>query len=285
MSLDAVLPDREPGRRPLLLLIGAMAFLAALALLGGLALGASAGGLARQLGDSATIQIVEADAELAATEAERALALLTGDPAVVAARAVPRAETAQLLAPWLGGAADDPALPLPPAIEIRLAPGGDAKAVARRLAVVAPAARVDVHADWLAPVARFADALVAAAAVIVALTALATAAVVALGVRAGLDAWRPTIDVAHLLGAEDKALALLFQRRYLKAGLVAGLAGSAGAGLVAASLAAAIGVGALEGAARQWWPWAVLVGVPVAAGALAGLAARVSVRAALRAQP
>ena len=58
---------------------------------------------------------------------------------------------------------------------------------------------------------------------------VATMAVVMLAARAGLEAHRGTIEVIHMLGATDRQVARLFQRRIaLDAGI-----GAAAGGLLA----------------------------------------------------
>src|SRR3546814_16195862 len=63
------------------------------------------------------------------------------------------------------------------------------------MARVTPAAHVDRHQRWMSPGSRFMDTLVWLAVGLVVLMAGATAAVVILAARAGLEAHRETIEV------------------------------------------------------------------------------------------
>lgn len=144
---------------------------------------------------------------------------------------------------------------------------------------------MDAQAAWMAPVARVMDMSMALAALMMALTAAATLAVVALSVRAGLDAHRATIEVMHMLGSTDGQVAALFQRR---AGADALLGGGIGG---AAGLAVAWAGGRQLGetgsellgqAGLSAGGWAMLACLPLVFAGLASLAARRAVLADLR---
>lgn len=168
-------------------LIAVMSFLTALALAGALMLGGAASDLRQALARGATVQIVEANPDRADAQVRAVLALLAREPDVSGVRPMPSAEAERLLEPWLGAEAHSGgALPIPAMIDLRLGPSADPGTLAQRLRRVAPAARLDVQARWLAPLARLLGGLSGLAAGIVAAVALATAAVAALGTRAGL---------------------------------------------------------------------------------------------------
>ncbi|WP_345907700.1 FtsX-like permease family protein, partial [Sphingomonas sp. UBA4815] len=109
--------------------------------------------------------------------------------------------------------------------------------------------------------------------------------VVMLAARAGLEAHRGTIEVIHMLGATDRQVARLFQRR---------IALDAGIGAVAGSVVAAIAilivarqVGALEsqllgGLKLAMGDLAMLIALPFGFVALAVVAARLAVLAQMR---
>ena len=280
------LPAERGGTGLVPWLIGVMAFLAALALVVGITVGGAARDLSRELGTGATVQIVDADAVRAQAAAATALSHLRKDPSVIAARLVPRAETARMLEPWLDDTLRNTDLPLPPAIELRLAPRVDVVALRDRLTARSPSARLDVHADWLSSVTRFLGGLQTLSAIILVLVAVATASVVALGVRSGLDVFRPTIDILHMIGAEDSDLALVFQHRYFQHGIIGGTGGAVCAAIVILAVAASVApVGLPSALAASGAVWPALALLPPAIGVLAMLAARVSVLRVLRRQP
>ena len=135
-----------------------------------------------------------------------------------------REELRSLLEPWLGTGNVGEDLPLPAMIDARAGEAVDLDSLSARLSAGVEGARLDDHAGWLAPVSRVAGALAAVALIAAALVAAATAAIVVLGVRAGLGRHRETIDVLHLMGAEDRHISALFQYRFAMIGYWVGLA-------------------------------------------------------------
>ena len=105
----------------------------------------------------------------------------------------------------------------------------------------------------------------------------ATAFVVVLAARAGLEAHRGTIEVMHMLGATDVQVARLFQRRLsLDAALGAAVGGVAGLAAVAllGAQASALGSELLGAVTLGAMGWAALVVLPFGFVALAATVAR-----------
>lgn len=267
--------------------IAVMSFLTALALAGGIALANGASGLAGELGRTATVQIVQANPDRAGPQVAAALAALRVDPGVAHARALNAADMRRLLEPWVGAGNVTADLPAPAMIDVKLRPQADAATIGRRLRAVAPDARIDEHARWLRPLSGLIRALQMVAAVVILLVAAATVAVVALGVRSGLNVHRPTIELLHMMGAEDATIARVFQYRYLGYGLLGGLVGvgcACGVLVIVGGWLRRMDGGVIGALSLPWPGWAALAVLPVAAGLLAMVAARVSVARALKAQ-
>lgn len=266
--------------------ISVMTFLTALALAGGIALAAAASGLDESMARSATVQIVQANPDIRNPQAAAAAALLRRDARVARVHQLSRAELERLLVPWLGAQvkARD-LLPLPAMIDIELRPGADAAALAARIRAVAPDSRLDVHSRWLGPLAAAMKGLQWLAWVVVLLVSLATVAVVTIGTRAALGLYRTTIELLHMMGAEDADIARLFQYRYLVQGIIGGVVGVGCAFVVIVGLGRLAGaLGATGAAGLPPLAWAALLLLPLAVGVLAMAAARVSVMRALEAQ-
>jgi cell division transport system permease protein len=191
------------------------------------------------------------------------------------------------VAPWLGSEGLEADLPMPALIEVTLKRQRPEDVAAVRAAVrgVAPPAKVDADAIWLAPLAGLLGALTWLAAALVILMAVATAAVVVLAARAALNTHRATIDVLHLLGASDVQVARLFQRRIALDALFGGVAGLIAALAVIAIVGnrmRAIGSGLLGSADIGLFGWALIAALPLLGVLLAMLAARVTVVTTLR---
>ncbi|ONF94921.1 cell division protein FtsX [Sphingomonas jeddahensis] len=278
--------DEARGVRAMVWIIAIMLFLTVLGAALGLATRNAAGALETQLVGRATVQIMAADPARREAEVGRAVATLQKLPAVRSAALVDRDELAALLRPWLGDDGADPELPIPAMIDLELA-DDTAAALARvraSLQSTAPSARIDAHEAWMAPVAGFLNLVVSIAAVLVLLLAGATAAVVMLAARAGLDAHRQTIEVMHMLGSTDLQVARLFQRRIARDAAIGAAIGSLaaiGMLLLVSGEAAGLGSQLLGGATLGMSGWAVLAMLPIAFVLLAALAARFAITRAL----
>jgi cell division transport system permease protein len=241
--------------------------------------------LDRQLAGQLTVQIVEANARMRDAHAAEALARLRALPQVASAEPVDQDELAELLRPWLGSGVEEADLPMPALIDVDLA---DARAIATvesAMEAVTPAARVDRHARWMSPVSRFMDTLVWLALGLVLLMASATAAVVILAARAGIEAHRETIEVLHGMGSTDVQVARLFQRRIALDALAGGIVGALFAAAAIVFIGwrmAALGSGLIGGVTLDAGDWIVLAALPFAFALLALIAARVAVILALR---
>ena len=280
-----MLPEgRMAGPMPWVIAI--MMFLTVLAAAAGLGLAGAASRLTEQIGGRVTVQIVEASPRLRARQSEAAAAVLRTLPGVTAVRPVPEAEIQALLEPWLGAGASGSDLPVPALIDVDLTPEGRRGLARLRSAVtaVAPAARVDDNAQWLAPLARLIGALKWLAAGLVLLMVGATAATVVLAARAALDTHRATIEILHLMGATDIQVARLFQRRIALDALFGGLVGFILAGAVLIAIGrrvSALGSELLGSAAIPPEGWLVLLLLPVFGVILAMMVARFTILRAL----
>lgn len=289
-AADRRLLDESRGTRAMTWIMGVMLFLTVLAASLGLGTLGAAALLDRQLAGRLTVQIVEPVETRRLGQAARALAALRASPDVTRAQEVDRAKLARLLRPWLGADGADPDLPIPTMIDVDLGTAGAAPTAAAAAAAaarvsaavraVAPSARIDRHESWMSPIRDFMAMVTWLAAGLVLLMAAATAAVVILAARAGLETHRDTIEVLHMLGSTDRQIARLFQRRIALDTLIGGVPGT----LLALGLVALIGLqlGALgsdllNGLTLTTRDWLLLGGLPAAFAVLATLAARQAV--------
>lgn len=151
--------DDGGGAHVMSWVIAIMLFLTLLAGAAGLATARAAGALDRQMAGRLTVQIIEGETQRRDAAAAQVLAVLRTRPDVARAVAVPQADLARMLQPWLGNDAEAAGLPVPALIDVDLT-SDDAAAINRvRSAVTraSPAARVDAHATWLGPVGRLLD--------------------------------------------------------------------------------------------------------------------------------
>lgn len=277
-----LLPEgRAAGPMPWVIAI--MVFLTVLAAAAGLALSSAAGGLGDQIAGRVTIQIVEADRVARDAQAKAAARAARAMPGVARVAKVSDEEIRRLLDPWLGEGGLE--LPAPALIDVDLSDPDSLSRLKAAVTRVAPSARIDAHARWLAPLRDLIGTLRWLAAGLVVLMGVATAACVVLAARAALNTHRETIDVLHLLGATDMQIARLFQRRIALDALFGGGLGFALGALVLALLSSRIGavgselVGSVRLAAGSWL---ALIAVPLAGALVATAAARLTIERALR---
>lgn len=271
--------DEGSRTRAMTWIMAIMLFLTVLAGALGLGMFAATGQLDRELSGRLTVQIVEPVASLRDAQAAAMVKELGRLPSVSRVREVDRAHLAELLRPWLGDAGLDPDLPMPAMIDVEVR-GSDMAAVEQAARRIAPGARVDRHAQWLSPVRSFMSTMSWLAVSLMLLIAGATAAVVLLAARAGLDTHRDTIEVLHMLGSTDVQIARLFQRRIAFDTLLGGLAGTVAALVLVWFLQArlsAIGSEMLGGVALQRHDWFLLLLLPLSFALLATVAARIAV--------
>lgn len=294
---------RAFAQRLLPFLVGAMAFLAALAIAGMLAAASLAKHWQEGAGASLTVQVPLPEAGAAAGEGSRAravLAVLRKAPGVIEAHRLTEAELQALLRPWLGTTPASLGLAMPGVIALRLAPGGVlGDALLAQIMRLAPGTLVEDHGPWLARLSILARSLEACAALALGVVGALAALVVAVAARAGLAARREALEIIHGLGASDAYIAARFAARTTR---LAGLGGLYGALLalpvlvILANLAAPFT--ALTSAtapvpasfssrllALPATAWLALPMLPVAAAAIGWLTTQITVRRWLRGLP
>ena len=295
-SADDLGMRRALSDRLLPLVVGAMVFLAALALAWAMA----AASLADRwnTGAAAMITITIPSPEEIKNGMSRVhsvAGVLAVFPAISAARQLPELEIKALLKPWLGADPSTLALNLPAIFELRASPGMSTSTLEASLAQVAPGTVIQRNGDWISRLAALVHSLQACAALALAVVTLVAAAIVGVATRAGLAARRDAIEIVHGLGATDNMIAGQFAHRItvlVLAGAVVGLV------LVVPLL---IGLAALAepftfpgpravdavGLVRLLPPllWGLLIALPVAAASIGWLTAQATVRTWLRRLP
>lgn len=288
------LMPQTKGAAPLDVMIAVMAFLAALALGASLIANRAAEGWSQGLSSKITVQVLPPDTgparETLARETDAVLSVLRDTPGIAHAAPLSEAEQAKLVRPWIGADALVGDLPLPQLIDADIAPGAevDVKALAAQLRIAAPHAVVDDHSHWIGRLHDLASTLVWSAYGILLLIAVATASTVAFATRAGLDAHSDMVALLHQMGAHSRFVARAFEWHYFRTTITAAGAGAAFAALLYAAAGGLERVGyeavpflppvSLQPIELLW-----LIAVPVAAGLIALITARLSVLAALRA--
>ena len=286
-----LLPDhRLSGPTPWVIAI--LMMLTLLAAAAGVGLARSANAIGDAIAGRVTVQIVTANP---VTRAEQARALrhrVAAQSFVLAARPVEPEELRATLGQWFGSAeGDDPvlkSLPLPALIDIDFVGENRTshmRALRALVAEEAPGARIIPHAEWLGPVARLIRSLAFVAGALVLLMALASAAVVIMTARAALGTHYATIEMLHLIGATDRQITRLFQRRIAidtAYGIALGTAVATAILLLIGGQWAGVTSGLAATASLGPAGWSLLLALPLLAIALAALTARQTLLSALK---
>jgi cell division transport system permease protein len=272
------------------ILIGAMSFLAALAIAGALAASSLAGQWTENTGAALTVQVPEpADKAQAgkATRLQAVLSLLQNANDVAGATALSGEELNKLLLPWLGEDADKLALPIPAVITAEWNGAGPPDALRGALEAVAPGTLVETGARWADRVAALTGSLQASAVSVLFIVALVASAVISVVTHAGLAQRRETIEIIHGLGALDSDIAGRFAIRATSLAAFGAAIGTVCALPVlfwlAALAAPFAGIVPHPGpAALPVSLWVTLPAVPVAAALIGWVTTQITVRGWLR---
>jgi cell division transport system permease protein len=274
--------------RLLPMLVGAMSFLAILAIAGTLA----AASLARQwrgdTGAALTVQVPDpTGASGNIDRAHAVLGVLQTIPGVSNPQALTGPELDALLKPWLGADAAKLALPVPAVITATWNGAGSLDGLRAALDEAAPGTLAETGARWAARVAALTSSLQDSAAAILVIVALVAAAVVAVATHAGLAQRRESITIIHGLGALDADIA---DRFAVRATLLAAFGAALGAGIAVpvllwlATLAAPF-AGILPQNTAPSLPaalWLAFPAVTIAAAGIGWVTAQFTVRGWLR---
>jgi cell division transport system permease protein len=290
-----LIPVDSAASRALVAVIAILTFLAALA-------GGAAHMVARASADwrsavsnEMTVQIKPDIRRNIEDDIRKAAELFRSAGGVESVRIVPRAESDKLLEPWLGAGLQLAELPVPRLIVVTIARGSrpDAEALRQGLRREAPTASLDDHRLWIGRLSTMANTLILAGVVVVFLVTLAAALAVAFATRGAMAGSQDSVEVLHLVGADDGFIASEFQGRFLKLGLEGGAIGGLAALVVTAvmgwvSLSWSSGPGAdqlkaLFGAFEiGWMGYLIVICIAGLVALIAGLVSRITVRRHLK---
>lgn len=288
LGVRAALSDRL-----LPVLVGAMSFLAALALGGALACSGLAASWQGNTASILTIQVPQPNDPDAANDGTRLAAVqraLAANHDVQSPALMSDDEMNRLIAPWLGSDAATLGLTLPAVISAQWAGRGTPDALEAQLTQLSPGTLVRTGAIWAQRVAALTASLQGCALAVLAIVALVAAAVVAVATRSGLAQLRETIEIVHGLGAFDSDISGRFAARATVLAILGAIGGTLLALPVLAWLAwlAAPFTGPMQSHGLVNLPPALLALVPLLPGgaALIGwVTAQLTVRGWLRHLP
>jgi cell division transport system permease protein len=221
-----IIPKEAASLSSLTATMAVMCYLACLAIGALILIDRAVDGWTRGLAQEVTVQIKEQHGRDIEADVASAAQILADTSGIKNVQVLDRVATEKLLEPWLGTVGLD-ALPVPRllAVTVNVEDPPDYNALTAKLQSEVPSAELDTHQRWEAELTRMAGTLAVLSLLILALISGSAIAMVIFATRAVLDANRQTVDVLHLVGAEDHYIARAINRRFLMTGLVAGSLG------------------------------------------------------------
>ena len=284
-----VLEDRAGGFVPAL--IAVLVFLAIIGLAALLLVGGSAERWRAEREGRLTVQLAASPPQdTRQTAIDRALAAIRAVPGIARAEPVPESRLMVMLQPWLGAARLESGMALPSVIDVELAADARARSetILERLRAELPEARIDRGLAADGPVLRFMRAIEGLALLVLLVLAATLAATVIFATQARLAARQETIEILHLLGADDRRIIDAVVGRALRTAVIGGAIGVAcGPATLLAFFWLAASPETERSGELSLTPvaWVALSTLPVAAAAIAAITARLTARRALAAMP
>lgn len=286
-----LVPVDSAASRALVAVIAILTFLAALSAGAAIMVSRASSQWRGAVASEMTIQIRPDPRRNIEVDIARSVALARSIPGIADVRNVPRAESDKLLEPWLGAGLDLVELPVPRLVILRIGNGQrpDLAALRQSLKNEVPVASLDDHRIWVTRISTMANTMIAAGLTVVLLVLAAAALAVAFATRGAMAGSRDSVEVLHLVGADDEFIAREFQNRFARLGLKGGAIGAIAAIATTAMLgiltsAWSIGPGAeqlqaLFGAFDIGWEgYVAVIVVAVIVAAISGLVSRIAVR-------
>ncbi|HET6374447.1 MAG TPA: ABC transporter permease [Methylocella sp.] len=291
----ALVPKSTISGHALATVVAIMTFLASLAAGAAILISDASRGWQDTVAREMTIQIRPAPGRDLDADAAKAASLAQSMPGIAAVRPYTKAQSEELLQPWLGTGLDLTELPVPRLIVVVLDPDErlDISVLRKRLAETVPGSSVDDHRLWLARLAIMAKSVVAVAGAIFILVLAAMILAVSFATQGAMAGNREIIEVLHFVGAADSYISRQFQRHFFRLGLRGGAIGGGlailafvAAELLASWLRATPGGDQLEamfgGFSLGWNVYAVIAILAAGIAMVTGLVSRIIVYRHLR---
>jgi cell division transport system permease protein len=235
-----IVPSDALAGRPLAAVVAIMTFLAALTTGAVMMVVGAASEWQSDVGREVTIQVRPVSGRDIEADVRAAVEVARSSPGIVDVLPFTKAESEQLVEPWLGSGLALGELPIPRMIVVKLASGTapDFASLRSALALRVPSASLDDHRGWIDRMRSMATTAVAGGLGILVLVIAVTVLSVTFATRGAMATNRPIVEVLHYVGATDAFIANQFQRHFLLLGFKGGAVGGGGALLLFGIMAA-----------------------------------------------
>jgi cell division transport system permease protein len=212
-----VSPDTVAGRG-LTVVVAIMTFLCALLVGAVVLVDRAADAWGAEVMTQVSVTVLPRDGEPTARRLEEVAAILESTEGLSGVRIVPARRSEALLEPWLGTGVDLSLLPVPRLVIAERSGALDTAALAAALSAV-PGASLDDHTGWSERLAGMASAAAGGAIAALGLMLAATVISIVFATRSTIATNAATVEVLHILGAEDRFVIRAFRRRFLLTGI------------------------------------------------------------------
>ncbi|MBT5072967.1 MAG: hypothetical protein HOJ34_12270 [Kordiimonadaceae bacterium] len=204
-----------------------MVYLSALAATGSLLLHSGFDDWASSLQGRITVQITGEDRDEIIVQSLEIQQLLRTTPGILTVRILSDQEISELLEPWLGAGNVTDDLPIPVMIDLETAEDAyvNLDALESKIKGISENVYVDDHARWLGHFYNLAYTVEYTALGILVMILLASVSIVIFGTKSSMSEHKNTIEIMHLMGAQDQMIAKAYQNRFMYYGLKGGIAG------------------------------------------------------------
>jgi cell division transport system permease protein len=220
----ALVPKESIAGRALVTVVAIMTFLASLAAGAAILISDTSRGWQDTVAREMTIQIRPAPGRDLDADTAKAAELARGMPGIASVRAYTKAQSEELLQPWLGSGLDLSELPVPRLVVVALdrEQRPDINVLRKKLAESIPGSIVDDHRLWLERLALMAKSVVFVAGAIFFLVLFAMILAVSFATEGAMAGNREIIEVLHFVGATDSFISRQFQNHFFGLGLRGG---------------------------------------------------------------
>ena len=260
-------------------IIAVMVFLAALSLAFALSMRAAINAWDTTLSATLTVQIpppprVGQGEDTIEKRLQKITDILSATQGIQNVTPVDPVDATNLLETWLGQGNVIAELPVPRLLDIELAPDVevDLSDLTQKIEAAVPGATLDDHKLWIDDVLKLGRRLVEASYAVLGIIGVAAFIIVVFATRSSLVAHNRTIELMHIIGAEDSFIARQYARNSFRLALMGGVFGLLAAGGVAYTIVLAsegVGEGILPEIALSITDWLFLSSLPLLAALLA----------------
>ena len=174
----------------------------------------------------------------------------------------------KLMRPWLGAKVDISSLPIPHLLDVQLEKGADINydEITLGLHKVTSNASIDNHRLWLNKLIKFATSLKLLASAVLIMVIAIGAFSIYYSARTSLHINIASIEILHIIGAQDKYIAKQYAQSYGKIGFFAGVIGlmiAIPCIILISKYGVSTGSGLLNGAHLSTFAWFIMMSSPL----------------------